>query len=62
MAMTWDEVKKEAKALGMEIKWDYNGYEEYRVNFKGGKEATAYYTVDLEDAINTARAMVKERG
>jgi len=27
---------------------------EYRVNVKGGKEATAYYTNDLDDAIGTA--------
>ncbi len=33
---------------------------EYRVNFKGGKESTAYYTNDLEDAIQTGRAMSRE--
>jgi hypothetical protein len=27
---------------------------EYRVNFAGGDEATAYYTNDLEDAFSTA--------
>jgi hypothetical protein len=27
---------------------------EYRVNFVGGSEATAYYTNDLEDAFATA--------
>lgn len=32
---------------------------EYRVNFRGGKEATAYYTTDLTDAVDTARAMSK---
>jgi hypothetical protein len=26
---------------------------EYRVNFEGGKEATAYYTNDIEDALAT---------
>ena len=31
---------------------------EYRVNFLGGREATAYYTNDLTDAILTGRAMV----
>lgn len=30
---------------------------EYRVNFKGGREATAYYTNDIVDAVDTARAM-----
>lgn len=31
--------------------------DEFRVNFKGGDEATAYYTTDLEDAIDTAKQM-----
>lgn len=30
---------------------------EYRINSIGGKEATAYYTNDLDDAVNTAIAM-----
>jgi hypothetical protein len=30
---------------------------EYRVNFVGGKEATAYYTNDLADAFGTGVAM-----
>ena len=33
---------------------------EYRVNFKGGAEATAYYTNDLEDAIQTGRTMSRQ--
>lgn len=33
---------------------------EYRVNFKGGNEATAYYTNDVLDAMHTARAMLGE--
>jgi hypothetical protein len=32
-------------------------YHEYRVNLIGGKEASAYYTNDLHDAIATARMM-----
>jgi hypothetical protein len=35
---------------------------EYRVNFKGGKEATAYFTNDLKDALNTGIAMAKSKG
>lgn len=31
--------------------------DEFRVNFKGGKESTAYYTNDLEDAVMTAKSM-----
>lgn len=30
---------------------------EYRVNFIGGKEETAYYTSDWSDAVDTAKAM-----
>ena len=30
---------------------------EYRVNFKGGKEATAYYTPDLDVAFSTMHLM-----
>ncbi|MDT8332527.1 hypothetical protein RQ831_15810 [Roseomonas gilardii] len=32
---------------------------EFRVNYAGGSEATAYYTHDLEDACGTARRMFK---
>ena len=32
---------------------------EYRVNYPGGTEATAYYTTDADDAIGTATEMVK---
>lgn len=32
---------------------------EYRVNLRGGKEATAYYTDNRDDALDTARAMSK---
>lgn len=31
---------------------------EYRVNFRGGREGTAYYTDDLADALSTGQAMV----
>lgn len=34
---------------------------EYIVNFKGGSQATAYFTSDSQDAIDTAVAMSKER-
>jgi hypothetical protein len=35
---------------------------EYRVNFRDGAEATAYYTTDLEDAFATAVAMRERVG
>jgi hypothetical protein len=31
---------------------------EYRVNFRNGREETAYYTDDLSDALNTGIAML----
>ena len=34
---------------------------EYRVNFQGGAEGTAYYTDDLGDAIATGEAMALQR-
>jgi hypothetical protein len=34
---------------------------EYRVNFRGGREATAYYTNDLDDGLQTGLAMARER-
>jgi len=30
---------------------------EWRVNYRGGEEATAYYTDDLADVVETAAAM-----
>ena len=32
---------------------------EYRVNFRGGSEDTAYYTDDIQDAADTARVMAQ---
>lgn len=34
---------------------------EWRVNYLRGKEATAYYTTDFEDALATAKHFIKER-
>lgn len=34
---------------------------EYRVNFKGGSEATAYYTDDIQDALDTGKMMAQLR-
>jgi len=33
----------------------------YRVNFRNGNESTAYYTDDLEGAVNAAVAMARKR-
>jgi hypothetical protein len=48
------------RTLGMVLTRDPDA-REYRVNFKGGQEATAYYTGDLEDAIATAQHMAAHR-
>ena len=34
---------------------------DYRVNFRDGNETTAYYTDNLEDAVNTAVEMARKR-
>lgn len=50
---------KQAKAAAREVGCSLKSTEfgEYRVNLSGGKEATAYYTTDIDDAVGTARAM-----
>ena len=35
--------------------------DEYKVNYKNGKEETAYYCDELDDALGTAQAMAKTR-
>lgn len=57
--LTLKEAQKQAREIGMTIK--KNEYDEYVVNFRGGKEATAGYQNDLEDALGTARAMAAHR-
>jgi hypothetical protein len=34
---------------------------QYRVNFLGGCESTAFYTLDLDDALETGLVMAAER-
>lgn len=51
---TLKEAQKTLKAVGMSISKKDS---EYRVNYKGGKESTAYYTDDLSDAVATGKAM-----
>lgn len=46
--------------IGCTLRRDESGTE-WRVNFRNGYEATAYYTPDLSDAVDTARAMVERR-
>ena len=57
--MTLQEAKSIARHLGLTLRLLHSG--KYRVNFRDGNETTAYYTDDLEDAVNTAVAMARKR-
>ena len=48
--MTLQEAKSIARHLGLTLRLVRSG--EYRVNFRDGDETTAYYTENLEDAVN----------
>jgi hypothetical protein len=52
--------KADLKAINMTINW-MSTFKEYRVNFEDGTPVTAYYTEDLDDALDTARHMARER-
>lgn len=52
--MTLAQAKAILEPLGIHIN-TFNG--EYRVNFKGGSEATAGYESDIESAVGTGKAM-----
>jgi len=52
--LTLKEAKRVCKAWGMSLT---KREDEYRVNFIGGKEATASYHTDLDDAVGTAYHM-----
>lgn len=55
--MTLTQAKKLCAQIGCVLTKPDRFEEEYRVNFKGGSECSAYYTNDLNDAVSTARAM-----
>ena len=59
MAMTLQEAKSIARHHGLTLRKVRSG--DYRVNFRDGNEATAYYTDNLEDAVNTAVEMARKR-
>ena len=50
-AMTLQQAKSIARHLGLTLRKVRSG--DYRVNFREGDESTAYYTDNLEDAVNT---------
>jgi hypothetical protein len=56
--MTLQEAKSIARHLGLTLRQVRSG--DYRVNFRDGTE-TAYYTSDLEDAVNAAVEMARTR-
>jgi hypothetical protein len=53
--MTFNEARIIIRELGMTISRRPDG--EYRVNYRGACEPTAYYTQDLDDAVGTAKEM-----
>ena len=57
--MTLQEAKSIARHLGLTLRKVRSG--DYRVNFRDGSETTAYYTDNLEDAVNTAVEMARKR-
>ena len=61
MKPTLTDVRAQLRTVGVSIshRSDWN---EYRVNYRGGREATAYYTDDLEDALGTGKLMAEQQG
>ena len=59
MPMTLKAEQARLCALGLTLRSSH-GDGEYRVNFRGGREATACYTGDLDDAVGTGEAMARE--
>ena len=57
--MTLHKAKSIARHLGLTLRQLRSG--NYRVNFRDGTETTAYYTGNLEDAVNTAVEMARKR-
>lgn len=56
--MTFEAARDAIRTIGCSLRLKGG---EYRVNFFGGKEETAYYTNDLSDAIETAKAMIDRK-
>ena len=59
-AMTLQQAKSIARHLGLTLRKVRSGG--YRVNFRDGNEMTAYYTDNLEDAVNTVVEKARKRG
>jgi hypothetical protein len=52
------ELRKQLRPLGITV--GVTQFDEYRLNFKKGSEATSYYTDDFDDALATGKAMAAE--
>ena len=57
--MTLQEAKSIARHLGLTLRKLRSG--DYRVNLRDGNETTAYYTDNLEVAVNTGAEMIRKR-
>jgi hypothetical protein len=57
--MMLQEAKSIARHLGLTLRKVRSG--DYRVNFRDGNETRAYYTDNLENAVNTAVEMAHTR-
>jgi len=57
--ITLKDLKDAARELGMTVSYNADT-QEYRVNFRNGVEATAYYTNDRLDALQTMTRMCGE--
>jgi hypothetical protein len=57
--LTHQEAKSIARHLGLTLRKVRSG--DYRVNFRDGKDSTAYYTDTLEDAVRAAIEMARSR-
>ena len=57
--MTLEEAKSIARHLGLTLRKVRSG--DYRVSFREGNETTAYYSDNLEDAVNAAVEMARKR-
>jgi hypothetical protein len=57
--MRLQQAKSIARHLGLTLRELCSG--DYRVNFRDGNETTAYYTDNLDDAVNAAAEMARMR-
>jgi hypothetical protein len=59
LEMTDKQLQAAIRELGLTVTKIYG---EWRINYRGGQEATAYYTSDNNEALDRAKAMALFRG